>query len=128
MSDWITAISSAVGSISGEDDLSLGTVSILNNQSSSQTINGFVFSPSSCRSFYAEYSCVRATASIDARETGEIVGQYNGSSFDWELTKTGDAGISFDITSAGQVKYYSSNIAGASYSGTIKFKARTFSV
>ena len=51
----------------------------------------------------------------------------NGSTWSWEHSFVGDSGIDFTITNGGQVQYYSSSVGGT-YSGTLKFKAKTFDV
>lgn len=64
-----------------------------------------------------------------SRESGKILGVYDGISA-WIFTNeyNGNAGVDFNVTTAGQVQYFTTSIAGSNYTGTIKFRAKTIDV
>ena len=85
------------------------------------------FSSATVRGFEAIVS-VAIDATSDLFETFTLLGINKGSSFDMSIQSVGDdSGISFSITSGGQVQYTSTNVSGF-VSNTIKFRARTTSV
>lgn len=131
LTDFFEAIADALESVQGPDDILLTTSNIANNQSSAASISGFLFSSTTVKSFIAEYYIERTTVTpAESKiENGVLTGHYNGST--WVFSNgpiTGDAGIVFSITAGGQVQYTSDNMTGSSYSGSIKFKAKTINV
>lgn len=128
VTDWIEAISAEVANFSGPYDISNTTFTLANDQSSAASINGFAFSTSFVRAFQAEYFIERDTDSITKlTESGILYGNYNSEDGSWGLAleTIGDAGVTFSITSAGQIQYTSTNLSGSSYVGQIKFSATT---
>lgn len=128
VTDWAVAVSNQLNSISGASDIPNTTFTLANNQSAAASINGFAFSTTFVRAFQAEYFIERDTDSTTkVTESGILYGNYNSEDGSWDLNQeaVGDAGITFSITGAGQVQYVSTNIAGSSYTGQIKFSATT---
>ena len=123
--DWIEAISERIQGLSGSNDISITSATILDNQSSPVSISGFAFNTATVRAFLGDYWVTRTDGATVSTERGQIFGVYDGSTWSWEHSFVGDAGIDFSVTNAGQVQYYSSSIGGT-YSGSIKFKASTF--
>lgn len=112
---------------SSPGDLNETSFSAANNQGTPADITGFVFSNATVRSFNALVS-VSIDATSDLFEVFEMNGIQKSAS--WELVQSsgGDtSGITFSITSAGQIQYTSTNVAGF-VSNTIKFRAITTSV
>jgi hypothetical protein len=114
----------AVGSAG---DIQETSFSMANNQASPANVTGLSFNSAVVRSFDALVS-VEIDASSDLYEMFKLQGIQRGSDFQMSVEGTGDdSGVSFDITSGGQVTYTSTNVAGFS-SGTIKFRAFTTTV
>lgn len=114
----ITITSSSVSS----GDLPQTSFSGANNQSSPANVTGFAFANGSVRSFQALVS-VAIDATADVFEVFELNGVQRGA--DWALSydSTGDtSGYAFSITTAGQIQYTSTNLAGF-VSSTVKFRA-----
>lgn len=118
---WAEAVTNKIATLSGPNDICTTSVSITNNQCTAANIGSGVsalsFSTSAVRSFVATYAVIRGSNA----ESGELEGVWNGTS--WALTNsfTGCAGMCFQITTAGQIQYFSD----CSSAGTIKFRART---
>lgn len=127
ITSWAEAVTDALSTVQGPNDILETSATIANNISSFTNIPGFNFSTTEVRSINAEYLVERATTSpVDKIvETGYIEGYYDGTNWGISIRVVGDAGIEIDITSGGQMQYKSSNMAGLGYTGTIKFKART---
>lgn len=100
----------------------------LANNTADQVITGFAFNNAVVRSFKAQVSVI-VDAAADSFAVYELQGIQRGA--DWQMSElfTGDSitGLTFNITSAGQVRVTIGNIAGF-VSGTIKFRALTTSV
>lgn len=125
--DAICAIASRLNTLSGANDIDLTTICINNDQCSALNVGTgactLSFSNAAVRSFEATYSVIRTDACCSvSSETGIMVGIYDGTAWTFSVEHTGCAGISFDITCAGQVQYYTDSTKG---SGTMKFKAST---
>lgn len=81
------------------------------------------FATGSVRSFDTSYAVTRTDCCCAVTvESGEMSGVYDGSDWAFSNDFTGCAGMTFSITSAGQVQYLSDGTKGT---GTIKFRART---
>lgn len=108
-------------------DLNETSFSAANNQSSPANITGFAFANATVRSFDAVVSIfINATGSLYA--VYKLKGIQKGASWEMSQDFTGDTtGITFSITTAGQIQYTSSNVTGFT-SDTIKFRAITTSV
>lgn len=108
-------------------DISETSFSAANNQSAAANVTGFTFANATVRAFDALVSVyLDATSSLYA--TYKITGIQRGS--DWQISQSyaGDnVGITFSITTAGQVQYQSTNASGF-VSNTIKFRAITTTV
>jgi hypothetical protein len=105
----------------GADDIGPSSFAGANNQVAAANVTDFVFS--TANSFRAQAN-VQVDATADLFEVVEIQGIKK--SADWEISQmsTGDdSGVSFSITSGGQVQYTSNNYAGF-VSLTIEFRAQ----
>ncbi len=108
-------------------DIAETSFSAANNQASAANVTGLAFANGTVRSFRALVS-VAIDATADLFEQFTIEGIQKASSWEIAITKVGDSsGVDFTITSAGQIQYTSTNVAGFS-SNTIKFRAETTSV
>lgn len=130
--DWATAVTEALNDLIAPTDITKTTFVIANNQTTFTDINGLNFNTGLVRSASISYACYRVTDSntYGHSESGTINIVYDNSAPTpkWSITAfgiTGNSGITFDITDAGQVQYKSTNITGANYSGVITFRANT---
>lgn len=108
-------------------DLAEGSFSSANNQSSAADVTGFAFANGTVRGFDATVT-VFIDATSDLFEEFKLQGIQKGSL--WEMTTTSvgdDSGITFSITTSGQIQYTSTNVSGFTL-GTIKYRAQTLSV
>lgn len=129
VTDWAVAVSDALSTVQAPNDLLTQSATLLNNQTTFADISGFIFNSAEVISINAEFIIIRTTASPlnNLVESGFIQGNFNGSSWSYSVGPcVGNAGIEFDITSAGQLKYKSTDVIGTSYSGTITFKGKVF--
>ena len=109
------------------------TFTIANNQSITN-VTDLSFNGASVRGFVLDYTVYRqtATASSAVAQVGQLRGVFNTQSSSWFMTDDfsgQNSGVNFTITSAGQIQYTSTNIAGTSYVGTMKYTIRkTFGI
>lgn len=107
---------------------------IANNQSSAANITGLLFSPTLFRSVKIEYALYRQTdtAGSARAQMGQLRFVYNTQAASWFVSDDfagQDAGVTFSITSSGQIQYTSTDISGTNYSGNLKYSViKTFGV
>jgi hypothetical protein len=74
-----------------------------------------------------EYYIQRTTAGTEIGEVGHMYLLYNDLAADWEVTQVGlnvdNTGVTFSVTTAGQVQYTTTNLAGQT-ACKMKFRAR----
>lgn len=135
VSDWAEAVTDVLSTFLGPGDILQSTATIANNQSVAASISGLIFDPAQVRAANVTYSIYRTSASSPSgfAETGTMYLIYdnNASSGNkWILSQrtTGNSGVVFSVTDLGQIQYTSSNLLGGSYSGTLKFSAKTLAV
>jgi hypothetical protein len=119
---WAEEVTNVLNSVNGPSDILETAGNIANNISTFTDIDSFFFDSNNVRSFSVRGNIARETDSNEVYEEFLLVGLYQASS--WVMTQEGigDSGVEFNITSTGQVQYKSSNLAGANYSGIIKFR------
>jgi hypothetical protein len=129
LTDFFVAVADALESVQGPNDILLTSATINNNVTSFTSIPGFSFSTASVKSIECSYIVERTTVSPAQKfvESGNIIGNYDGSNWNISSNFVGDAGITFSISGAGVMQYKSTNIVGSSYVGVIKFAAKTVS-
>lgn len=114
--------------INSAGDINESSYSGLANNTADQVITGLTFNNAVVRSFKAQVSVV-IDATADLFAVYELQGIQRGS--DWQMSQlfTGDSipSLSFNITSAGQVRVTIGSVTGFS-SGLIKFRAETTSL
>ena len=124
--DWAEAATDVIADLSGPNDVLLTTALIANTQPTAQNVVGLSFNIGSVKSFSAPYFVTRSVTGTTVVESGTMNGNYDGTAWNFSVVDViGDGGMDFDITSAGQVTYYSDTLAGTSYVGQIKFRAKT---
>lgn len=126
-SAWAEEVTAVLESLFGANDIPTTAFTIANNQVSPANIAGLLFNTAAVRSATIEYAIYRTTNSNELVESGEIYILYRNAGATWEMTqmKNSNAGVSLTITNTGQFQYTSSNVSGSSYSGSIKFRAKT---
>ena len=93
------------------------------------TIDGLLLSSSSYKSGVVFAEIRRKTDQHESVSNIKMSLRYYDNSTDWQIDvdEQGDAtGITFHITSSGQVQYKADIIAGGNHTGTIKFKLMSF--
>lgn len=121
---WAQAVTDVLNNSQGPGDILSTSFTIADNISSFTNVTGLAFSTSLVRSFEIEYNVFRTDGTTPQVEVGLMHGVYNGTS--WELSRdyTGEAGMTYEITNAGQFRYKSTSVGGT-YSGSMKFRAKT---
>jgi len=100
------------------------TGDILDNQSSFVNLTGVLFDKTLVKS--AKFLCdiMRRDDGQSATELFEITAIYNEEDDTWAVRWVGqgasDSGMTFGITSAGQIQYKSTSFAGANYDGDFR--------
>lgn len=119
-------------SLSGVTDLSFGTqvtVSIADNTGPAN-ITGVSLPQATYKGAAILYDLERRDDGQDATEAGWIYLSYDNEAAAWLSPQVevyfGNAGVTFSITSAGQLQYTSNNYGGANYSGS--FRGKIFSL
>lgn len=123
---WAQAVTNSLGTLQGPGFIPTTTASIADNVSTFTDIPGFVFSISATRSFSAPYSVVRTNGTSSIVEEGIMRAVNDGTTWFFSIERSENAGMTFQLTPAGQIQYKSTSVGGT-YSGTIKFQAQTFS-
>lgn len=121
----LTQLQSALDNFVSSGGVSIADFTIANNQTAATDITGLVFDKLETKSARVLIDIFRKTDTEKYKEVGTLWVVYDSIDDDWEITidtNFDDAGVIFTITSAGQVQYTSSNLAGGSYVGTIKMK------
>lgn len=129
-SAWAEAVTNVLADIAGANDITQTSATIANNQSSATNVSGLSFDTTEVRGAIVEYSVYRVTTgsgATEAVETGLMFLSYLSTAGTWDIATQhgGGAGVTFTVTNAGQVRYTSTNFTGSSYSGLIKFRARS---
>lgn len=119
---WAEAVTNTLASVSGPSDILETSDTINNNQTTFLDIANFVFDSATTRSFSVRGNVYRTTISSQIAEEFLLIGLFQGS-LGWILQQEGigDAGITFNLNSTGQVQYKSSNFVGQT-AGIIKFR------
>lgn len=124
-SDWAVAVTGVLNTLQGANDIGLTTALINNNISVPANVVGCLFDPTQVLGAIVTYAVTRRTDSNEVGGTGHLFLTYLGESAVWDVVAAGgdNSGVTFTITSLGQLQYVSSNILGTNYSGSIRFKA-----
>lgn len=102
---------------------------ILNAQTN-EDIAGLLFDKTLLQAAVIEFSLERRSDSSNVQEMGHMFVAHDTNDDTWRISVSSnldDAGVTFNITSAGQVQYTSDTLAGANYAGKIRAQKRTLS-
>lgn len=126
--DWATEVTNVLSNIVGPDDILDTSFNIANNQTTFADITGLVFNIGSVRSAVIEYNITRTSDSNPSglTETGEFHIVYDNVD-GWSIGSggvIGNSGVTFQITSLGQMQYQSTDVGSTNYVGTMVFSAK----
>lgn len=124
----LQAIESALGAVVGDFDVPAQTFTIdAYNPGTDIEIEALSFPTDAVRAVYIRYMVHRITDSTEVNEQGTLQALYNTTDNTWDFSRdySGDANISFAITTDGQVTFSTEEIAGDSHTGFITFVAQT---
>lgn len=130
---WAEEVTDVLDSLLSADDIIRTSFTIANNVTSDTDVVGLNFNTATVRSAVIEYNIYRTSTSTTSgnAESGlmTLVYDNNASSGNkWSLSVgnlAGNAGVTFNITDAGQVQYQSTDIGATGYSGTMIFRSKT---
>jgi len=129
---WAQAVTDVLSTLLAPGDILETSFSISNNVLVDTNVNGLQFNGASVRAANVEYSIYRTSTETPSGnvQTGTLLLTYDttgaiGSKWIVADQRTGDAGVVFTCTDAGQIQYKSTDIGTTSYQGQIKFRART---
>lgn len=126
---WAEAVTGVLAEFSGPNDILLTQANLTNN--SSGNITGLVFDTGRVQHVNVEFLIKRTDLDNKVKlESGEILGNYDGTDFVISINAVGDSGISIEVDNSGQFTYTSNDLgAQVGYNGhlssVIYFKART---
>lgn len=125
--NWASEVTKVLASLKGSSDI-LETAAAINiNQTTPDSIQGLFFDSLTVRSFVVTGNITRTTSTEQKYEEFELRGLYQGPTLGWALQQESlsNSGVTFSISSSGQVQYVSTTVSGdpLTYSGLIKFKA-----
>lgn len=125
---WAEEVTDVLGTLTSVDDIFLTSFTLTNNQATFADINGLTFSKTSVRSARITLDVYITTTTTELQETIDITLGYKNTADEFRISikSSGDnSGVTFNVTTDGQMQYKTTNVGGASYAGTIKFKAVT---
>jgi len=125
--EFAEAVEAALGSIAGPFDIAPQVFNIDLYNGTGTDITELLFPPSNVSKVDILYSVVRTTTTSAAVEGGHIELLYDQTkpvnNWDMEISKQGDALISFSISNSGQLSFITDVITGSNHSGFISFRA-----
>lgn len=128
-SDWAKEVTDVLASLLTSGDILETSFTVDNNTNTGVDVTGLLFNGTVTRSSIVQYYVYRAYDDVVYVQTGSMYLKYNDS--DWFMSHEfdGDASISFDVDSDGQVIFNSSPITGTgTYVGLMKFSAKSITV
>jgi hypothetical protein len=129
---WFNSLRSAgvlLEQFIGEDYIPNQEFSLANNQSSAANVTGLLLDKDDYQLALIYVGVKRSTDSVEVMSGGILTAVYRTLTNTWELLDQlngDDDGVTFSITSGGQVQYTSDNMSGTGYAGTMQFRAMTF--
>lgn len=123
---WAEEVTRVLNSVKGVSDLLETRANIENNQTTFANIQDFSFDSTVVRSFNVSGNLYRKIGTTELFEEFSINGLFRGSSLGWVISQDsmGNAGVIFEMTPFGQMRYKSTNMSGdpLTYEGIIKFR------
>lgn len=101
---------------------------IVNNQASAANVDGLLFDGTKISYVSVDFFIQRFHSGSSSIQGGTFTLSYNAKTAAWSISNGGPhAGVTFSITSAGQVQYTSTNIANTLQVSKVTWRARTLS-
>jgi hypothetical protein len=125
---WAQSVTEVLSFLIAPGDILNGTATIANAQNSPVDVIGCQFDSTVSRSANVSYQVVRSDDLETRTESGTLFINFNAGENAWTLSRfytDNDSNVDFSITPAGQVQYKSDEMTGNSYTGIVKFNART---
>lgn len=128
LSDFLVALAGVVNSVVGSSDILTTNTVVANNQAVAASVTGATFDTATVRSAIITYSIYRSTSTSESTECGFVYLNYKSTAGTWDLAVAGggSSGITFTITTGGQLQYTSTNLSGTGYVGKLKYQAKSF--
>ncbi len=118
-----TQLQSAILDMIGEGGTNIKLDPLLNN-TADQNITGVVFDKTVYVGAQFNYACHRETDSSNVQESGIVAVNYDSKDDVWRLSELingiDDSGISFNVTSTGQVRITTNNLTGTNYAAQLR--------
>ncbi len=112
--------------------IGLTSFTIVNSQVSAADVTGLLFAGADVKAAIIDYRIRRYSTGGSGEErveVGSMIASYKAAAATWTLTTLAsagdDAGVTFSITSGGQVQYTSDTLPGTPGESIMKFTART---
>jgi hypothetical protein len=127
-------VATVLSNLNNTNDILETSFSVANNISVSTNVTGLSFNTGAVRAAEVSYSIIRSssTRTSGVVESGTMNVVYDSAASSgnkWQLAvgpiAGPGAGVTFTITDAGQVQYKSTDIGSTSYSGEMRFRAKT---
>lgn len=130
---WVNVIRTSLISAFGEGVIAQTSFTIADNQAVAANITNLSFDSDDFSSVDLEFEIKRSDSIETLMERRDFRLLYKSSS--WQLEESSrhgdDTGVTFSVVTTdgvGQLKYTSTDMAGSGYTGTLKYKAKTFDV
>ena len=129
---WTVDRVSAVGATTDESSYPNGAITLANNVTTFTNITGLVLDTTVGLTYSVKVDISRFVTGAEVNQSGVIDFIYNSVTQAWEIIPTlngDDVGVEYTVASVVGieqwiVQYKTTNIAGAAYSGTFKFKVK----
>lgn len=103
-------------------------LNLLDNQTTYQNLTDILFSNLTEYSVFINYHVQRLDDSVNAYETGVLICHYDEVAAVWELSQetytpaaqTQAVGVTFNLTTGGQLQYKTTNYGGTNYDGKLR--------
>lgn len=118
-----TQLLDAVKSIVSFGGDAQSTVAIANNDAGPTDVTGLLFDKANVKSAIVKFDLERRTDTQNEQESGEMRIMHDTADDVWRIelqTSGDDAGVTFSITSGGQVQYSSDDLTGSNYVGELR--------
>ena len=114
---------SAIQSLIGEGGVNIKLDPLANN-TADQVITGLVFDKTVYKGAIIHFDIHRETDTSNVQETGILVATHDTKDDAWRIalmqSSFDDAGVTFNITSTGQVRATTDDLTGTSYAGELR--------
>jgi len=125
---WAEAVTNALNSVQGPNDILLATATLLNNQPTPVNVTNLSFNTSDVLSFEVDFFITRIFNDGSGEETitenGTLSANFNGTLWQTSASSVGDVGVDLTVNASGQVQYTSNDLTGH-ISSTMRYRGKT---